>query len=295
MKKRTNNPTMFDTHVTLDGVTIDVDPINRPRSEQDDNVMAIFWEEQPFTWQFIQPYVHQALAESDGSIDFLDIGTGSGIFGILMAKRYSAKVFAIDKSSRAIAQAKANAARNGVQMTLLHQEYSRQSVPPYSTKIVGMNPPFHLYPPEIEQTIPQHARGGSDGQGEFRSQLAIADNHLAKNGVLFFILMCPGDTHGPTFLDYIPKLISDNPSIMYTNVFPPMETKTFLQDVYGNRHEQYTKATAQTFPMLYYTVGIIRRNGKGEVQEVEHGIDLRGRTWQDRVELHQQIAGHESL
>ena len=52
---------MYDDYVELDSVRLQVDRIDRKRNECDDNVMAIFHEEQPFTWQFVKSYVKEAL------------------------------------------------------------------------------------------------------------------------------------------------------------------------------------------------------------------------------------------
>lgn len=292
MARTTTDPRMFDTDVTIDGIHLRVDRIDRKRTEGSDNVMAIFWEEQPFTWRFIQPHIIRALKESPGSLGFLDVGTGSGIFGIWMAKHLGASVVAIDKSARAIARAKQNARRNGVKLQYRFGRYQVGSVPRQSAKVIGLYPPYHLYPQSIAPAIPQHARGGSDGQDEFRNQLHIANTHLAPNGVIFFNQMCLGTDRGPRFLDYIPKLIGGRPSIVYTNVFPRIRTRAFLRGVYGERHHRYVEATSKKYPWLYYAVGIIRRDGQGAVQEVKHRIPLRGRTWKDRIVLHQEISGH---
>jgi SAM-dependent methyltransferase len=285
---------MYDTAVSFAGVKLAVDRIDRRRSDDSDNVMPIFWEEQPFTWRFIQPFVRRALAESKGSLDFLDVGTGCGIFGILMAKIHRATVVAVDKSPRAIRQAKTNARMNGVTLKFRHELYGLRSAPNHGVKIIGLYPPYHLYPKAITPRIPQHARGGSDGQVVFRDQLRIANHHLAPDGIIFFNQMCLGDERGPAFLKYIPELIIGRPSIEYTNVFPRIRTATFLREVYGNKHAPYVASTSRKFPWLYYTVGIIRRDGKGVIQVVRHHVPLRGRNWPDRILLHREIAAHES-
>lgn len=284
---------MYRSKADFDGITLRVDPIGRKRTEGSDNVMAMFHEEQPFTWATVKSYVAEALKESKGNVDFVDVGTGSGVFGILMTKHFGAKVVAIDKSSRAIEMARKNAKLNGVELELKHELYSAKSVPLHSAKVIGLYPPYHLYPQEIEGKIPQHARGGSDGQEEFRNQLAIAGQHVAKGGIIFYNQMCLGGPKGPAFLEYIPKIVGGNPSIVYFNVFAPIETKVFLEGVYGDKHPDYVKETSDKFPVLYYTVGIIKADGKGEISEASSSFDLKGRSWADRILLHQEIAAHE--
>lgn len=285
---------MFDEEVEFAGIKLKVDPINRKRTDRSDNVMAIFHEEQPFTWEFARPYIAAALKESDGSIDFLDIGCGSGVFSILVAKHFpGSKIIALDKSPRAIEQARENGKLNGVNFDVKHELYSADSFPPKAAKVIGLYPPYHLYPNEIAEKIPQHARGGSNGQDEFKNQLSIANHHLADGGVIFFNQMCLGDEQAPEFTKYFSSFIDGNPSILYTNVFPGSDTKEFLRGVYGERHQKYVEETAKANPKVYYNVGIIRRDGKGEVREVSHDIDLRGRNWDDRIKLHYEIAQHE--
>src|SRR3989344_2255717 len=289
-----SNPNMFDENVEFAGIKLKVDPINRKRTDQSDNVMAVFYEEQPFTWEFSKPYIAKALQDSNGSIDFLDIGCGSGVFSIFVSKQFpGSKVIALDKSARAIEQAQENAKLNDVRFEVKHELYSEDSFPPKSAKVIGLYPPYHLYPEAIRDKIPQHARGGSDGQDEFKNQLQIANHHLADGGVIFFNQMCLGDDKDPAFARYIGKYIDGNPSVVYTNVFPAMSTDDFLRGVYGEKHPDYVKKTAEETPMVYYNVGIIRRDSKGEIKEVPHSVHLRGRSWDDRIKLHYEIAQHE--
>ena len=288
MKKQT----MYDSKIQFAGISLEFDPINRERVEEDDNVMAIFPEEQPFTWEFAQPYIKQALAQSSGELDFLDVGTGSGVFGILMAKHYGARVLALDKNPRAIELAKKNAENNHVFLAFQEGEYAVHSVQPHSVKVIGLYPPYHIYPEQVAMKIPQHARGGSDGQQEFKNQLFIAGHHLAENGIIFFNQMCLGDESGPSFTRYIPQLVSGHPSLLYTNVFTPISTWDFLQNVYGKRHAGLADWVATENPLLYYTIGIVTYDGQGKIERVPHAIDLTGRSWQDRIQLHAEIARH---
>jgi len=287
-------PGMYDDNAQFAGISLMVDPITRKREESADNVMAIFHEEQPFTWEFVQPYIAKALKESGGTLDFADVGTGSGVFSILVAKHFpGTKIVAIDKSPRAIEHARQNAALNGVSFELKFGQYAKDMLPEASVKVIGLYPPYHLYPESVAEKIPQHARGGSDGQEEFRNQLAIAGAHVAENGIIFFNQMAVGTEAGPEFLDYIPKLIP-GASVTYTNVFEPMYTHEFLEGVYGNKHADYVAAMSERAPMVYYCVGIIRKDGKNAESVVKHSVNLQGRTWAHRILLHKEIANHEN-
>lgn len=288
-----NTPGMYDANAQFAGISLSVDPINRQRTESSDNVMAMFHEEQPFTWEFVRPYIEKAFVSSKGSTDFLDVGTGSGVFSILVATHFpGSRILAIDKSLRAIEVATRNAETNAVSFQLRRERYSTLTIPAKSVKVIGLYPPYHLYPEEVSDSIPQHARGGSNGQEEFINQLFIAGHHLAEDGIIFFNQMCLGDERGPAFVDYIQQLIPQA-SIEYTNVFPRIRTEQFLRGVYGDRHPEYLAETANAYPWLYYTVGVIHRDSQGRIQEVGHTVDLAGRSWEDRILLHREIAAHE--
>lgn len=291
--QKQDGPAMFDAVASFAGITLQVDPINRPRTEASDNVMAISQEEQPLMWEFVKDDIARTIATAQGSIDFLDVGTGSGVWSILVAKHTGAKhVVAIDKSHRAIVEAAANAKRNGVSFKLQEEFYNMGSAPPHSAKVIGIYAPYHLYPPEIEAAMPQHARGGWNGQQVFKEELTAANYHLNFDGIIVFNQMCLGKNGKPAFAEYIPQII-EGASLRYTNIFPPISTAEFLKKVYGDRFRfGYQIGLPGPYPELYLCDGVITRDGKGTVEEVEHSIDLKGRTWADRFEAHRQIALH---
>jgi SAM-dependent methyltransferase len=285
-------PSMFDAEVNFANITLLVDPIDRTRTEVSDNVMAMFYEEQPFMWEFVKDDISKAIKTSKGDIDFLDVGTGSGVWSILVAKNLGAqKIIAIDKSRRAIEEAKKNAERNNVLFSLQEEFYNMNSVPYRSVKSIGIYAPYHLYPKEMEMKIPQHARGGIDGQQIFREQLCTANYHLADEGSIVFNQMCLGRNGIPEFVQYIPHLLEDV-SLKYTNIFPPMRTDEFLKGIYGDAAKDYQEKISKKYPELYYCDGVITRDSKCTIEEVAHDIDLKGRSWADRIELHRQIALH---
>lgn len=290
--KTINGPRMFNTSVNFANIKIEVDPINRQRMEDSDNVMAMFYEEQPFMWEFVKEEIAKTIQKAEGKIDFLDVGTGSGVWSILVAKNLKAKrILAIDKSPRAIKWAQKNAQLNGVDFEIRQEFYNLSTTPYQSCKVIGLYPPYHLYPQEVELKIPQHARGGIDGQQIFREQLVTADYHLAEDGIIVFNQMCLGRNGVPEFTQYIPHLLHDV-SLEYTNIFSPITTQEFLEGVYGNRYLKYIKKISTNYPELYYCNGIIRRDGIGSIQEIIHAIDTNGRTWKDRIALHHEIAKH---
>ena len=287
-----NGPKMFDASASFANVILRVDPIDRKRKENSDNVMAMFYEEQPMMWEFVKNEIEKSIKKTEGEINFLDVGTGSGVWSILVAKNLKAKnILAIDKSPRAIKWARKNAKLNKVNFKINHEFYNISTAPYQSCKAIGIYAPYHLYPKEVEFKIPQHARGGVDGQQIFREQLVVANYHLAKDGIVVFNQICLGRNGHPEFVNYIPQLM-ESVSLEYTNIFTPMKTKDFLKAIYGNSNASYVNETSKKFPELYYCDGIIRRDGLGIIQEVKHSIDPRGRSWKDRIKLHAEIAKH---
>lgn len=293
LKMSTNKgPSMFDTEASFGNIVIKVDPINRQRTEDSDNVMAMFYEEQPFMWEFVKDEIDRTIKTVDATVDFLDVGTGSGVWSILVAKNTGAKnIIAIDKSPRAVQEAQKNADFNGVKFHVQAEFYNMNSAAYRSCKVIGLYPPYHLYPKEIEMKIPQHARGGVNGQQVFREQLCVSNYHLANGGIIVFNQMCLGKNGKPKFVEYIPQLV-EGVSLKYTNIFEPMSTVDFLKGVYGNEFLDYQKELSDEYPELYYCDAFVVRDGKGKIEVVEHNIDLKGRTWNDRIELHKQIGLH---
>lgn len=116
------------------------------------------------------------------------------------------------------------------------------------------------------------------------------DYHLTDDGVIIFNHMCLGGDE-PAYIDYISELV-EGASVHYTNIFPPMDTAEFLSGVYKDRFLDWQKSISEQYPQVFYTTGWIRRDDKGEVQEVDHDINLHGRSWDDRIKLHHEIAKH---
>lgn len=285
---------MFEPLARFAGITIEVDPVNRPRTDASDNVMAIFWEEQGMWWEFAKNDIKSAIKTVAAPIDFLDVGTGSGVMAILAAKHAGAKhIIAIDKSRRAVDVAQENAKKNEVVWTLKNELYNKNTAPHRFVKVISLNAPYHLYPPEIAGDMPQHARGGIDGQEVFKEQLAIANEHLAEGGIISFHQMCLGRNGRPAFAEYIPTLIK-GASLKYMNIFPPVKSADFFKKVYVDRFPEYQKEMSAQYPELYFCNGIITRDDKGEIKEVPHHIDPKGTSWETRFKLHQQISAHAS-
>ncbi|MCB1042806.1 MAG: class I SAM-dependent methyltransferase [Acidobacteria bacterium] len=71
----------------------------------------------------------------------LDLGTGSGLAAILLAQK-GLKVTAVDVSTAALENARANATRNGVELTLFLSDWDASIPPGQKFDYVVSNPPY---------------------------------------------------------------------------------------------------------------------------------------------------------
>lgn len=274
------------------GVRIWHDRLDR---EEVDNVMGIFHEEQVLTWKLLGTKLIEAIEDTSGSIDFLDVGAGSGFWGVLVAKNIRERgrvrrIVAVDRVGRALEICKRNMRENGVNFELKLQQYSIDVAPKGEVRAAFMNPPYHIYPEALESRIPYHARSGGLGFEEFINWLAIADYHLSDRGSVFFHHMCLGADE-PEFLRFIPLFISGKPSILYYEILPSIDTLAFLKEVYPERFASFSYRTAIERPSIYFASGIIVKDGLGRRDKRRVSADLlNGKSWQDRIALHRSIA-----
>ena len=59
-----NGPKMFDASASFANVILRVDPIDRKRKENSDNVMAMFYEEQPMMWEFVKNEIEKSIKKT---------------------------------------------------------------------------------------------------------------------------------------------------------------------------------------------------------------------------------------
>jgi len=287
----------FACHYEGYNIKLDYDPINRERTDGADNVLGIYTEEQPLMWELFKGEIQDTVSSLKGDIDFLDIGTGSGFWAIIFAKhiRVRGKIIAIDKSERAVEKANDNLKTNEVDIDLRLERYSINTVPYKSTKAICLTPPYHIYPLEVENHIPQHARGGAYGFDAFKEQLSIAKYHLIEGGKIFFNHMCLGNVE-PEYVNFIMEIFDNKPSVKYINIFKPMSTYDFLNKVYEEQYKDFILEISKKYPRIFYTVGSICNDKKNIVYSQKLGISvLSERTWDNRIFLHKEIAKHYYL
>jgi release factor glutamine methyltransferase len=128
-------------------------------------------------------------------LKILDIGTGSGCIGIALAKNIpKASVFAIDVSEKALAIAKRNAKRNGVEITL--QTLNILDVEDLTEKfdIIVSNPPYvrQLEKKEMLKNVLDYEPhlalfvADDDALVFYRKIAELACKHLTEKGQLYF-------------------------------------------------------------------------------------------------------------
>ena len=133
----------------------------------------------------------EALRVAPGAAAVLDVGTGSGCLAVALARQLPrARVAAIDLSAEALAVARRNGERNGVEVefccgSLLAPVAGRKF------DLIVSNPPYIPTPdlatlqPEVREFEPLLALdGGPDGLDCYRQLIPAAAAHLATNGWL---------------------------------------------------------------------------------------------------------------
>ncbi len=129
----------------------------------------------------------------------LDIGTGSGVIAISIAKNIiGARVDAIDVSSDAISLAKDNAAKNFVEQKIFFYEkdvftfLKEAYINGEKYDIIVSNPPYiktsdlDSLPDEVKREPVLALDGGADGLRFYREIIKSSRDLLNDNGMLFF-------------------------------------------------------------------------------------------------------------
>jgi release factor glutamine methyltransferase len=128
----------------------------------------------------------------DEPSNIIDLGTGSGAIAVtLLAERSAATGTATDSSPAAVAIARQNAARHGVEKRLRFAETNWWDGLSGTFDVIVSNPPYipeaklGALPPEVGRYDPLGALdGGTDGLSAFRRIASGALDHLAPKGRL---------------------------------------------------------------------------------------------------------------
>lgn len=277
---------------SFEGLSFYVDAFNERKRIQ--SVMPIFYEEQPMTWMLYKGEIREFM-RGRTNIRILDVGCGSGFWGLLLKKKYpQSEVVCLDKNPVAVERARYNALLNKLDITLVEALYSKDLFDELSFDLILLTPPYHLYDPKDSEKIPLFARGGEYGLQEFYSQTEIAFNHLKEDGMILFNQMSAG-TSTPDYVQFFKNTVCVG-RLEYTNILPPISTSTFLEGLYGNLESSYLKYFAEKMPNLFYTSGIYNKDENSfsfsdNTKEKEDVLSNASLSWQTRIELHKEING----
>lgn len=121
----------------------------------------------------------------------LDLGTGSGCIAISIAhQRPHARIFAVERSCGALAVARKNASRLGVDNVSFAEGDWFESVAERQFDLIVSNPPYvaegdpHLAQGDLRFEPQSALIAGADGLAAIRDLIARAGRHLAQGGVL---------------------------------------------------------------------------------------------------------------
>ncbi len=98
-------------------------------------------------------FLEEELGSEAGSVNVLDVGTGSGILAILAAKRGAARVLALDIDEDALTNARENCAHNQVCDQVLLENHPLTQVPETFTLVVA-----NIIAPVLLQLAPEFSR-----------------------------------------------------------------------------------------------------------------------------------------
>jgi len=128
------------------------------------------------------------------NIRIIDIGTGSGVIAISLAKQLNANITAIDISEKALQIAKSNAIINSVKVTFKMMDILHESNATEGFDIVVSNPPYVLpsekelmhknvlnFDPEIALFVPQNTP-----LIFYKRIIEINLNNTKKNNIVYF-------------------------------------------------------------------------------------------------------------
>jgi release factor glutamine methyltransferase len=183
----------------------------------------------------------------------IDIGTGSGILGILASMQGAAQVYVIDTNPVAITAAMDNAEQNGVRLLHLPCGDTIIPLPDGETLDVVISNPAQLPLPEPEADSPllrQHYYAGSDGRGMIEEVIRAASTRLAPSGRLFMVHNSvtdfPKSMALMKTLGLEPKVIAEQ-----TMVLRPLFDRDWIDQLGGASAGLYTIKDGTPYETIY--------------------------------------------
>jgi hypothetical protein len=283
-----------------------------------DSTMAVFGLRRDGHYpqhSFSHPAVIDSIKESNqnhGKIITLDIGSGSGISAIIMQNYLreleiaNYETIGVDLNPRAIDFGVRNTQLNNLPpITWKNEIYNLKSAPLKGCNVIQMNAPYNPRPDFLSKFTPKFADGWSeDATLNFKSQITIAHQHLAPNGIMVINMMSPNSIADPNkslAVEFIQNL-DPTMSIECLEIYEPIATGDFLngtfdgigeniRDVDPNRVRQiveFQNRINQPKNKFHYNIIIVKNDGKGEFTRViDHNFAQHD--WNCRVENHNDI------
>lgn len=141
--------------------------------------------------------VEEALARAGSKGRLLDVGCGSGVVAISLARELSQwQLEALDISPRAVELANHNASVNKVSERLAVYAGDLAELPPYRYDLIVSNPPYiaeeewDALMPEVRCHEPRQALLAGDGLMAYRQLTGQIDRHLNPGGWLLVEIGC---------------------------------------------------------------------------------------------------------
>ena len=180
----------------------------------------------------------------------IDIGTGSGILGIVASLQGAARVYILDTNPAAIAAAMDNAERNGVRKRFLPLPVGDTIIPLPSGETVDVvisNPP-QLPLPKPEANNPNYA--GSDGRDIIEKLIRDTPARLSAAGRLLVVLNSVSDF--PKSLALM-KSVGLQPRVLAKRSIElrPLFDCNWLDQLGGTSHGLYTVRDGRAYETIY--------------------------------------------
>lgn len=129
------------------------------------------------------------LSKNKKNLKILDIGTGSGCIAITLSKLLNAKVTAVDICNQALEQAKKNAKKNNVDITLIQSDLFSNVDGVFD--IIVSNPPYIAYDEKIMDIVSKNEPAialyaPNNGLYFYEEILKEASNYLSDSFLIAF-------------------------------------------------------------------------------------------------------------
>ena len=180
----------------------------------------------------------------------IDIGTGSGILGIVASLQGASRVYIVDTDPAAIAATMDNAERNGVRERFLPLPISDTIIPLPSGEVVDVvisNPP-QLPLPSPEANNPNYA--GSNGRDILEKLICETPARLSASGRLLVVFNSVSDF--PKSLALM-KSVGLEPRVVAKRSIPlrPLFDRNWLDQLGGTSHGLYTVRDGEAYETIY--------------------------------------------